>query len=206
MWTLPTRFFHWYLVFGCVLAYSLAHFTRVHIAVGLSVLTIVLFRIIWGFVGPRYSHFRDFRLSLNKIILFVGKVKEQERLYVGHNPAASVVMIGIIVFAALVCSLGICTALTMNTHLFGDAVLPYHKLFMSIHEFLVYILMILAALHILGLASNWLFSRQSKAIKSMIIGYKAMPGVNAYLTRGHIIFASAAFSITVAVLILAWAL
>lgn len=182
VWTFPTRYFHWFLVVGCILAYSLTDFTNTHIALGIGIGVIVLFRIVWGFWGPRYSVFKDFPLSIRKMEAFAKDVKNQERLFVGHNPLASPVMLAIIITAFLICIAGILTAHATDTALFGAASIGHYKLFKTIHEMLVYVLVGLVAIHLMGLVSSWMFARQTKTALSMITGYKYMPGINAKLT------------------------
>lgn len=64
VWDLPTRAFHWALA-ACVIG-SLATI-RIggeaiawHFRCGYAILALILFRLAWGFVGPRYARFRSF--------------------------------------------------------------------------------------------------------------------------------------------------
>ncbi len=64
IWSWPTRIFHWLLVIGMVAAYLLAEeeeLLNYHSAVGYMVGILILFRIIWGFAGPKYSGSAIFR-------------------------------------------------------------------------------------------------------------------------------------------------
>jgi len=63
IWTLPTRVFHWSLAIGFTTAYILGDFDKfenLHFAFGAFVGTLILFRIVFGIFGPRYSNFKDF--------------------------------------------------------------------------------------------------------------------------------------------------
>ena len=62
VWDLPLRVFHWALV-GCVIvsvASAKMGVTAVHERSGLAVLGLILFRIIWGFIGSQTARFSSF--------------------------------------------------------------------------------------------------------------------------------------------------
>lgn len=62
VWDLPTRLFHWALalsIVGSIISIKSGH-TDWHFRFGYSILTLILFRIVWGFAGPRYARFASF--------------------------------------------------------------------------------------------------------------------------------------------------
>lgn len=64
VWDLPTRVFHW-LLLVCVIglfasAYAPGHRIELHARFGYAVLTLLLFRLVWGFVGGHWSRFIHF--------------------------------------------------------------------------------------------------------------------------------------------------
>jgi cytochrome b len=201
VWTLPTRIFHWYLAAGCVLAYILSDYTQVHAAIGLSVGTLLLFRLAWGAVGPRYSRFKDFPLSPKKVILFVKNIKTEEHLYTGHNPAAAAVMLLIMLTGICVAATGLLTVLSDDTDFFGPARFANFEGYHELHEFFVTILIILVGIHIVGLATNLYINKESKTILSMFSGFKKLPGINANLNLWQKAFAILAGIATVLVLV-----
>ena len=85
VWDLPTRLFHWALV-GCVVfawwSGEEGDFDA-HSWTGYSILVLVLFRIMWGFVGSRHSRFADFLVGPGRVISYLrGEVQPGP----GHNP------------------------------------------------------------------------------------------------------------------------
>ena len=62
VWDLPLRIFHWGLAIAVVAAVISVENDRmdVHERAGLTVLGLVLFRIIWGFVGGHHARFANF--------------------------------------------------------------------------------------------------------------------------------------------------
>ncbi len=64
VWDLPTRLFHWGLL-ACVAglfatAYAPGNWIEWHARLGYALLTLLLFRLVWGFMGGHWSRFRHF--------------------------------------------------------------------------------------------------------------------------------------------------
>ncbi len=92
VWDLPTRIFHWTLlacVIGLVITGNLGGNWMVwHFRIGYCVLTLLLFRFVWGLVGGRWSRFASFIYAPSTIIAYVqGRGKPEHS--VGHNPLGS---------------------------------------------------------------------------------------------------------------------
>lgn len=112
VWTLPTRIFHWMLVVYIVLMFLTSEtesFLNIHAAFGYGVGILIIFRIFWGFIGPKYSKFAEWPLSIKEIIEFILNFSNTKKIYTGHNPAASFVMLGIIVTVLFATLTGILT-------------------------------------------------------------------------------------------------
>ncbi|MDI1271292.1 MAG: cytochrome b/b6 domain-containing protein [Polaromonas sp.] len=89
VWDLPTRLFHWALVaavVGLAITGTIGGNTMVwHFRFGYSVLTLLLFRIVWGLVGGRWSRFGAFIYSPASVINYLkGKGKPEHGI--GHSP------------------------------------------------------------------------------------------------------------------------
>jgi len=88
VWDLPVRVFHWSLV----ILFTLAYFTgdeenQLHIYSGYAVLGLVLFRILWGFIGTRYARFADFIYRPGNVIEYLKRLKSSSpQRYIGHTP------------------------------------------------------------------------------------------------------------------------
>lgn len=96
VWDLPTRLFHWGLVvciFGLVAtAYVPGSWIEWHARLGYAVFALLLFRLVWGFVGGRWSRFSAFFYSPRSILAYLRGQGHPDH-GIGHNPlgAASVV-------------------------------------------------------------------------------------------------------------------
>lgn len=95
VWDLPTRLFHWLLVFcvvGLVVTGKLDGAAAAwHPRLGYTVLGLLLFRLVWGFIGGRWSRFRSFVYAPGTVAGYLRGSAHPDHL-VGHNPlgAASV--------------------------------------------------------------------------------------------------------------------
>ena len=123
VWDIPTRLFHWLLVIGVAYAWfavEILEDMEQHFYAGYSVLCLLLFRLVWGFVGSRYVRFKSFLYSPVKIIAYVKNLPNrpsiadtieggrQEKLpaktstkYLGHNPLGGLavfVMLAVLIF------------------------------------------------------------------------------------------------------------
>ncbi len=102
VWDLPTRIFHWALVagvLGLAISGTIGGNAMVwHFRFGYAVLTLLLFRIVWGLVGGRWSRFGAFIYSPQSVFNYLkGRGKAEHS--VGHSPigAGSVfAMLGIL--------------------------------------------------------------------------------------------------------------
>ena len=67
VWDLPTRLFHWALAIcfvGLMATGTLGGSAMVfHFRFGYAVLTLLLFRLVWGVMGGRWSRFSNFVVS-----------------------------------------------------------------------------------------------------------------------------------------------
>lgn len=92
VWDLPIRFFHWALVV-CVVGLAITgtvggNAMVWHFRFGYSVLTLLLFRIVWGLVGGRWSRFTAFVYAPRSVINYLkGQGKPEHG--VGHSPVGA---------------------------------------------------------------------------------------------------------------------
>jgi cytochrome b len=92
VWDLPTRVFHWALalcIIGLIITGNVGGNAMVwHFRIGLTVLALLLFRLVWGVVGGRWSRFANFIYSPRSIVNYVrGKGKAEHS--VGHTPTGA---------------------------------------------------------------------------------------------------------------------
>jgi len=90
VWDLPTRIFHWALAAGVIalgITGTVGSFNVMvwHFRLGYAVLALLLFRLVWGLVGGRWSRFAAFLYSPRTVIDYLrGNGKPAHA--VGHSP------------------------------------------------------------------------------------------------------------------------
>jgi cytochrome b len=192
IWSLPTRFSHWFVFLAIVITYFIGgeeEYINAHTALGYLAGILILFRIIWGIVGPRYSKFSDFPIGISKMKEFVTNMKSSKSKYPGHNPGASLIMLAIIVAILLVVITGM-----MNLAAEGQGFLASMNLngesdfFEEAHDVMVNILIALVALHLAGIAIDTILHRESGTLASIFTGYKTVSADNVKLNAFQKVF------------------
>ncbi|KAA5612498.1 hydrogenase [Rhodovastum atsumiense] len=96
VWDLPIRLFHWLIVLLVLLSYVSvqASWMGLHLISGYLVLALLIFRLVWGFVGSETARFRAFLTSPAKGLQHLAKFREQTPdTQIGHNAAGGWVVL-----------------------------------------------------------------------------------------------------------------
>ncbi len=109
VWDLPTRIFHWTLA-ASVIALGVSgtvggNAMVWHFRVGYTVLALLLFRIVWGLAGGRWSRFGSFVYAPHSLIKYLKGNGRPEA--VGHSPLGAVSVFAMLGFLALQLSSGL---------------------------------------------------------------------------------------------------
>ena len=91
VWDVPTRLFHWTLVFLVALAWVTGDaegtMFAVHKLAGYGVAVLLAFRVIWGFAGSRHSRFSEFVRPWPEVLAHIkGMLSLRPARTLGHNP------------------------------------------------------------------------------------------------------------------------
>jgi cytochrome b len=106
IWDLPTRLFHWgfsLAVIGAIVTDLLDEIVW-HSYCGYTALVLVVFRIIWGFIGPRHARFSSFVPSASALKDFI---KGKAFTSFGHNPLGALSVIAILLIVLVQASSGL---------------------------------------------------------------------------------------------------
>lgn len=112
VWDLPTRVFHWTLmlaVVGLVITGNVGGGAMVwHFRLGYLVLALLIFRIVWGFAGGRWSRFASFVRGPGVILRYLrGQSAPHEMHHVGHNPLGALSVLALLALLLLQVACGL---------------------------------------------------------------------------------------------------
>lgn len=89
VWDLPTRLFHWLLAACIVGSVVTGHIggglMEWHARIGYAVLSLLLFRLVWGFAGGHWSRFATFVYGPGSVAAYLRGQPHPDHL-VGHTP------------------------------------------------------------------------------------------------------------------------
>ncbi len=177
VWDLPTRLFHWLLaacVLGLVITGSIGgNWMTWHLRLGYGVLTLLLFRLVWGFIGGHWSRFASFVYAPSTLIAYLrGQARPEHTA--GHTPLGALSVFALL----LVLAAQVGTGLVSDDEIafFGPltrfvsgetagAATDYHK---HVGKFIV---MALVLLHVAAILFYKLASKQS-LMRPMVVGDK----------------------------------
>lgn len=164
VWDLPTRIAHWLLAAsfaGAFLTADSEYWRQLHVMLGYTVAVVVGFRLAWGVVGSRHARFSDFACGPGQVLSYLRSLLYgKPRHYVGHNPAGSWVIFGLLGLAVLVTLSGH----AVYTETDGEALA-------EAHEGLAQAMLGLVTVHVAGVLASSVVHREN-LVRAMIDGMK----------------------------------
>lgn len=179
VWDLPTRLFHWALaacVIGLVITANIGgNWMNWHFRLGYTVCSLLLFRLIWGFVGGHWSRFGSFLYGPTTVLAYLrGQARPDHR--VGHNPLGMFSVFGLLLILGLQVGTGLISddeiafagplVRLVSGETAGDAT-AYHT---GLGKFIVIALVVL---HLLAIVFYKLVKKDN-LVRPMIIGDKTL--------------------------------
>jgi len=174
VWDLPLRIFHWLLVVGFFIAYLTEDdLLTVHVWTGYLVAGLLVFRLIWGFIGNDYARFSNFLCSPAKSIAYLKDlIALKTQRYIGHNPAgaAMIVLLLVSLLATVITGLAVYGADQAAGPLAGIGS-ANEKMWEEVHEFFANFTLVLVVVHVAGVAIESYIHRENLA-RAMVHGFK----------------------------------
>lgn len=187
VWDLPTRLFHWSLVL--LVAFSGisgefadelgSEFMQWHKLSGYAILTLLLFRVVWGLFGSTYARFANFVRGPSAVLAYAKslKAKHAGAAMLGHNPLGG----WSVVLMLAVLSVQVGTGLFLfddDLHVEG----PLAKLVSNatsdilheVHETAFVVLLTLVIIHVAAIAF-YLRVKGENLVLPMVTGVKRVP-------------------------------
>lgn len=167
VYDLPMRIFHWLFAGLFIAAFFIAKTIdddspvfSYHMLAGLLLGFTVLLRILWGFVGAKYSRFNSFALHPKDLVAYLmGILTGDKRKWPGHNPASS--------WAALA-MFGLALGLGITGYLMASG---QTEEFEDIHELFANGFLVVVLMHVAGVVVHSLRHQDAIAL-SMVHGEK----------------------------------
>jgi cytochrome b len=182
VWDLPTRVFHWLLaaaVVGSVITAKIGGGAMVwHFRLGLLVMGLLLFRIVWGVIGGRWSRFASFFYAPSTVLRYLRRqTRADEQFDVGHSPLGALsvsALLGVLavqVGTGLVADDEIANVGPLNRFVStatGLAATGWHETFGQ------WLLIGLVLLHVAAIV-YYAAARRQNLVRPMLLGDKPLP-------------------------------
>lgn len=209
VWDVPTRVFHWSLVTLVAVAWATAESEsefvfQIHLLAGYLVLGLILFRLIWGFLGTRYARFHEFVRPWPMVRDYTKRLMSLRPPHsIGHNPLGGWMIILLLADLAGIVVTGLFGGEVRSGQLDQAGPLAHYVStslasdLKELHEGLFNILLVLVGIHVAGVITDIVLTRDN-LVRAMITGYKSVPAGTAAEGAGPTPVVRAAAAILVA--------
>jgi cytochrome b len=180
VWDVPVRLFHWSLALLLVVSYFTARaggdWMKLHFWSGYAILTLLFFRIAWGFLGSTTARFSSFLKGPSAALAHLGHLLGRGRPRdAGHNPLGGAMVVILILAVLAQAATGLFAADTDMGMVNGPLALKVADKWVEratdFHSFWINVLLILTGLHVLAVLFYLVWKRQN-LIGAMFTGRK----------------------------------
>lgn len=177
VWDRPIRIFHWLLVALAGFSWWTAETNRMdwHQYSGLAICFLLLFRLLWGFIGSSTARFCNFVRGPAAIFRHLGGAGETG---VGHNPLGALSVVALLLTLAVQVTTGL---FAVDVDGLESGPLSHYVSFQqgrqaaAIHDASFTVLQVLVALHIAAIA-YYLLVKRDNLVRPMLTGSKKVEG------------------------------
>lgn len=178
IWDLPTRFFHWLLTALVVFSFTTGKlggdWLTWHFRSGYTILSLLLFRLLWGFAGSHYARFANFLPSPSTLWRTVRSGRSSARtVSAGHSELGTLSVYMLLIVLVVQAT----TGPFANDGSFTEG--PWAKFvsgatsdrISTVHYYNAWLVVGLTALHVAAIAF-YLLARREDLITPMLTGDK----------------------------------
>jgi cytochrome b len=176
VWDLPTRLFHWLLVALIAFSWWSAEQEQLewHLYSGYAVLSLLLFRLLWGFFGSSTARFANFVRGPAAVLAYVRDARGWRAI--GHTPLGALSVIALLGLIGLQVATGLIN--NDDDGLVEGPLAPlvsydFSETAHDVHELLFNVLLALIGLHIAAVLFYRLFLGK-ELLRPMITGRAAL--------------------------------
>ncbi|MDH5712009.1 MAG: cytochrome b/b6 domain-containing protein [Gammaproteobacteria bacterium] len=179
VWDPLVRLFHWTLATAFFIAYlSEDDWLDLHVLAGYTIAGLLVFRLLWGFVGTRHARFSDFVRPPREVLAYLKSMALfHPKRYLGHNPAGGAMVIALLLSLAMTILTGLSVYGSEEmagplAGLFANASEFVGDVFEELHEFFANFTLFLVVFHVIGVILASL-QHGENLVRSMINGKKS---------------------------------
>ncbi len=155
-WDSPIFFTHWLLAFcfvGVIITQESEKFRLVHVTLGYTILGIVGFRLIWGFIGSKYARFTTIKPRFLRVRQNIQAILDGNKEFsIGLNAVG---------FVAAYLLMGLVLLASASGYLVFNEIGP--ELISEIHELVGNLLITVVVVHVGSIVLNAIYQRLQKA-------------------------------------------
>jgi cytochrome b len=179
VWDAPTRLFHWALVIllGTSWLTESRGWMQLHFLSGYSIITLLLFRVAWGFAGSQTARFSHFiRGPWAALRHFAHLLRREPDTEIGHNAAGGWMVLVMLALLAVQVSTGLFANDDANTEgpLFSYVGKEQSDWLSHIHAVNFMLIKIAVVLHVVAILIYLGLARHD-LVRPMITGRKLLP-------------------------------
>jgi len=180
IWDIPIRLFHWLLValVGFMWVSGENGWIQYHMWAGYLILSMLVFRVVWGLVGSDTARFAFFLKSPLEALRHLSHITRREPdTEIGHNAAGGWMVLGMLglLFAQIVTGLGANDDIALEGPLVARLGKTLSDQFTWLHHRLFKVILIVVVLHVLAIVTYAVLKRHD-LVRPMVTGKKRMPG------------------------------
>ncbi|WP_395022074.1 cytochrome b/b6 domain-containing protein [Dongia sp.] len=179
VWDPYVRAFHWLLVIGIVASWISGEngWMETHYQIGLAVGGLILFRILWGFVGSLTARFTQFIKGPGAVVAYMKTVFARKPSHAfGHNAGGGLMVLVLLAAVGVQACSGLFNAddVIFEGPFYDNVSEATAKFAGFVHGWLFNILLALIALHVLVIAVYFFWKREN-LVRAMVTGRAQLP-------------------------------
>ncbi|MCP4597958.1 cytochrome b/b6 domain-containing protein [Neptuniibacter sp.] len=157
IWDLPTRIFHWSLVLlfiFMIISGESDDLLEWHFYAGYLMSGLILFRVLWWFLGTRYARFSALKLSPMELMSYSKDLlRSKHTPSYGHTPPGSMMVVLVLVLLTIQLLTGMMSTddIIWNGPFYNYVSGDTSELSGQVHEVIQLILQILVGIHVLAI-------------------------------------------------------
>ena len=179
VWDLPTRLFHWGFAISIIGAFFSGERGALwaHELFGLAAFGLIIFRVIWGFIGFETARFNHFVPSPQNLLSYlkIWRVRHTHLPIIGHNPLGGLAVIALLCVMAVMAVTGLWTGddILYEAPLTLAGIAPEWATPMGAwHDRLHFLVPLLVIIHLLAIVAHRLWLGE-KLVTRMLTGGNA---------------------------------